>query len=145
MPILYYLAPEPRYKSDAAESQYGEDEQEDDSGIQCLTQLRDAEKNVSKMLNYVSCLQDSTLNETAGTNLLKSMTDYSATGAIVPASVREKSIDRELRYWVSVQDWDQMKAVLAIDQLKGVPPLEVAVYRGDCKHCLLFITWFGQI
>ena len=145
MPILYYLAPEPRYKSDAAESQYGEDEQEDDSGIQCLTQLRDAEKTVSKMLNYVSCLQDSTLNETAGTNLLKSMTDYSATGAIVPASVREKSIDRELRYWVSVQDWDQMKAVLAIDQLKGVPPLEVAVYRGDCKHCLLFITWFGQI
>ena len=134
MPILDYLAPEPRYKADADDSQFGEAEVEEDNGIQILTELREAERTLTKMGIYVSNLQDAVISETSGTNLHKSMLDYSATGASVPAGIREMSIGRELKYLTSKKAWQRMKTVLAIEQPKGEPPVEVAVYRGDCKH-----------
>ena len=106
----------------------------EDNGIQILAELREAEKALTKMVIYVSNLQDAVVSETSGTNLHKSMLDYSATGASVPAGIREMPIGRELKFLATKKAWQRMKTVLAIEQPKGEPSVEVAVYRGDCKH-----------
>lgn len=128
------MPPEPRYKADADESQYGEAEVEEDNGIQILTELREAELILTKMVIYVTNLQDAVVSETSGTNLYKSMLDYSATGSSLPAGIREMCITREMKFFTTTKAWQRMKTVLAIEQPKGEPPVEVAVYRGDCKH-----------
>ena len=87
---------------------------EEDNGIQILTELREAERTLNKMVIYVANLQDAVISETSGTNLHKSMLDYSATGASVPAGIREMSIGRELKYLTSKKAWQRMKTVLAL-------------------------------
>ena len=107
---------------------------EEDNGIQILTELREAENVLAKMVIYVTNLQDAVVSETSGTNLYKSMLAYSTTGASLPAGIREMCITREMKFLTTTKAWQRMKTVLAIEQPKGELPVEVAVYRGDCKH-----------
>ena len=131
------MPPETRYKDENHPESYVDDEpadEKEDIGLEILGKLRAAEKIMPKMIDYVTCLTDATIEENAGMRLHTSMQAYVAAGGVVPESVSSMCVERVMKHLTEVREWKSMVKVLSKEPIKGEQMPPVSVYLGDCKH-----------